>query len=137
MKTYYKFKTVENFYYDLLECNIFPLSHTTRYSERGCNCRQETDGDLKNGLPSVCFYFTHFDSILKVKLTLLIGLGCPASFTLAGERLLQFVVSIAVLSSVALIVAAWVRTGALAGAAALLGVTSCRSAAAWVRATAI
>ena len=108
MKTYYKFKTVENFYFDLLECNIFPLSHTTRYSERGCNCRQETDGDLKNGLPSVCFHFTHFDSILKVKLTLLIGLGCPASFTLAGERLLQFVVSIAVLSSVALIVAAWV-----------------------------
>ena len=38
---------------------------------------------------------------------------------------------------VALIVAAWVGTGALAGAAALLGVTSCRSAAAWVRATAI
>ena len=137
MKTYYKFKTVENFYYDLLECNIFPLSHTTRYAERGCNCRQETDGDLKNGLPSVCFYFTHFDSILKVKLTLLIGLGCPASFTLAGERLLQFVVTIAVLSSVALIVAAWVGTGALAGAAALLGVTSCRSAAAWVRATTI
>ena len=49
-------------------------------------------------------------------------------------RLLQFVVSITVLSSVALIVAAWVGTGALAGAAALLGVTSCRSAAAWVRA---
>ena len=23
MKTYYKFKTVENFYYDLLECNIY------------------------------------------------------------------------------------------------------------------
>ena len=72
MKTYYKFKTVENFYYDLLECNIFPLSHTTRYSERGCNCRQETDGDLKNGLPSVCFYFTHFDSILKVKLNIFV-----------------------------------------------------------------
>ena len=68
MKTYYKFKTVENFYYDLLECNIFPLSHTTRYAERGCNCRQETDGDLKNGLPSVCFHLTHIDSILKVKL---------------------------------------------------------------------
>ena len=71
MKTYYKFKTVENFYYDLLECNIFPLSNTTRYSERGCNCRQETDGDLKNGLPSVCFHFTHIDSILKVKLIFL------------------------------------------------------------------
>mgnify|MGYP007096955609 CR=1 FL=1 len=52
--------------------------------------------------------------------------------------LLQFVVLVAaVLSCVALIVAAWVGTGALAGAAALLGVTSCRSAAAWVRATAI
>ena len=72
MKTYYKFKTVENFYYDLLECNIFPLSHTTRYAERGCNCRQETDGDLKNGLPSVCFHFTHFDSILKVKLNIFV-----------------------------------------------------------------
>ena len=48
--------------------------------------------------------------------------------------LLQFVVlAAAVLSCVALIVAAWVGTGALAGAAALLGVTSCRSAAAWVR----
>ena len=57
-----------NFGYDLLERNIFPLSHTTRYAERGCNCRQETDGDLKNGLPSVCFHLTHFDSILKVKL---------------------------------------------------------------------
>ena len=52
-------------------------------------------------------------------------------------RLLQFVVTIAVLSSVAFIVAAWVGTGALTGAAALLGVTSCRSAAAWGRATAI
>ena len=53
-------------------------------------------------------------------------------------RLLQFVVlAAAVLSSVALIVAAWVGTGALAGAAALLGVTSCRSAAAWVRAAAV
>ena len=71
MKTYYKFKTVENFYYDLLECNIFPLAHTTRYSERGGNCRQETDGDLKNGLPSVCFYLTHIDSFLKVKLIFL------------------------------------------------------------------
>ena len=39
--------------------------------------------------------------------------------------LLQFVVLAAtVLSCVALIVAAWVGTGALAGAAALLGVTS-------------
>ena len=39
--------------------------------------------------------------------------------------LLQFVVlAAAVLSCVALIVAAWVGTGALAGAAALLGVTS-------------
>ena len=56
---------------------------------------------------------------------------------LAGERLLQFVVSIAVLSSVALIVAAWVGTGALTGAAALLGVTSCRSTAAWAGAAAI
>ena len=60
-----------NFGYDLLERNIFPLSHTTRYAERGCNCRQETDGDLKNGLPSVCFHFTHIDSILKVKLIFL------------------------------------------------------------------
>ena len=52
--------------------------------------------------------------------------------------LLQFIVlAAAVLSCVALIVAAWVGTGALAGAAALLGVTSCRSAATWVRATAI
>ena len=52
--------------------------------------------------------------------------------------LLQFVVlAAAVLSSVALIVAAWVGTGALAAAAVLLGITSCRSAAAWVRATAI
>ena len=52
--------------------------------------------------------------------------------------LLQFVVlAAAVLSCVALIIAAWVGTGALAGAAALLGVTSCRSATAWVRATAI
>ena len=51
--------------------------------------------------------------------------------------LLQFIVlAAAVLSCVALIVAAWVGTGALAGAAALLGVTSCRSATAWVRATA-
>ena len=52
--------------------------------------------------------------------------------------LLQFVIlATAVLSSVALIVAAWVGTGALAGAAALFGVTSCRSAAAWVRAATI
>ena len=57
-----------NFGYDLLERNILTLSHTTRYAERGCNCRQETDGDLKNGLPSVCFHLTHIDSILKVKL---------------------------------------------------------------------
>ena len=52
--------------------------------------------------------------------------------------LLQFVIlAAAVLSCVALIVAAWVGTGALAGAAVLLGVTSCRSVAACVRATAI
>ena len=52
--------------------------------------------------------------------------------------LLQFVVlAAAVLSCVALIVAAWVGIGALAGAAVLLGVTSCRSAAAWVRAATI
>ena len=57
-----------NFGYDLLERNIFPLSHTTGYAERGCNCRQDADGDLKNGLPSVCFHLTHIDSILKVKL---------------------------------------------------------------------
>ena len=52
--------------------------------------------------------------------------------------LLQFVVlAAAVLSCVALIVAAWVGTGALAAAAALLGVASCRTrAAAWVRAVA-
>ena len=84
MKTYYKFKTVENFYYDLLECNIFPLSHTTRYAERGCNCRQETDGDLKNGLPSVCFYFTHFDSILKVKLTFTYWVRLPRQLHSGG-----------------------------------------------------
>ena len=51
--------------------------------------------------------------------------------------LLFVVLAAAVLSSVALIVAAWVGTGALAGAAVLLGVTYCRSAAAWVRATTI
>ena len=56
--------------------------------------------------------------------------------------LLQFVVSVAVLSSVALIVAAWGGIGALVGAATLLGVAAWsvvawRSAAAWVRATAI
>ena len=121
-----------NFGYDLLERNIFPLSHTTRYAERGCNCRQETDGDLKNGLPCVCFHLTHIDSILKVKLKFFV------CFTGGEFPLLQFVVlAAAVLSSVALIVAAWVGTGALAGAAVLLGVTSCRSAAARVRATAI
>ena len=48
----------------LIHC-LLTLSHTIRNSERGGNCRQETDGDLKNGLPSVCFYFTHFDSIFK------------------------------------------------------------------------
>ena len=46
MKTYYKFKTVENFYYDLLECNIFPLSHTTRYSERGGNDYMPSSKDV-------------------------------------------------------------------------------------------
>ena len=54
----------------LIHC-LLTLSHTTRNSERGGYCRQETDGDLKNGLPSVCFHFTHFDSILKVKLNIL------------------------------------------------------------------
>ena len=63
-----------NFGYDLLERNIFPLSHTTCNAQRGGNCRQETDGDLKNGLPSVCFHFTHIDSILKVKLNILCAL---------------------------------------------------------------
>ena len=44
-----------------------------------------------------------------------------------GERLLQFVVSIAVLSSVALIVAAWVGTGALAWGRAVVIRTAVRS----------
>ena len=57
-----------NFGYDLLERNIFPLSHTTCNAQRGGKCRKNADGDLKNGLPSVCFHLTHFDSILKVKL---------------------------------------------------------------------
>ena len=50
--------------------------------------------------------------------------------------LLQFVVlAAAVLSCVAFIVAAWVGTGALAAAAALLGIAACRArTAAWVRA---
>ena len=50
-------------------CDI--SSHATRNAQRGGNCCQETDDDLKNGLPSVCFHFTHFDSILKVKLIFL------------------------------------------------------------------
>ena len=67
----------------MLECDIFfTLSYTTQNAQRSGNCRQETDGDLKNGLPSVCFHLIHFDSILAA----------------------------ALLSSVALIVAAWVRT---------------------------
>ena len=44
------------------------LSHTTCNAQRGGKCRKNADGDLKNGLPSVCFHLTHFDSILKVKL---------------------------------------------------------------------
>ena len=54
-----------NFGYDLLERNIFPLSHTTCNAQRGGKCRKNADGDLKNGLPCVCFHLTHFDSILK------------------------------------------------------------------------
>ena len=46
----------------------FILSHTTRNAERGCKRRKNAYGDLKNGLPCVCFHLTHFDSILKVKL---------------------------------------------------------------------
>ena len=48
------------------------LSHTAWHAQWSGDCRQETDGDLKNGLPSVCFYFTHFDSILKVKLNIFV-----------------------------------------------------------------
>ena len=69
---------------------------------------------------------TYYGETCKIE-NCLIADGC----VLEGE------VEDSVLSSVALIVAAWVGTGALAGAAALLGVTSCRSAAAWVRAAAI
>ena len=50
-------------------CDI--SSHATRNAQRGGKCRKNADGDLKNGLPSVCFHFTHIDSILKVKLIFL------------------------------------------------------------------
>ena len=65
-----KMQSAKNHIYDgyLLERNIFPLSHTTCNAQRGGKCRKNADGDLKNGLPCVCFHLTHFDSILKVKL---------------------------------------------------------------------
>ena len=47
-------------------CDI--SSHATRNAQRGGKRRKNADGDLKNGLPCVCFHLTHFDSILKVKL---------------------------------------------------------------------
>ena len=50
-------------------CDI--SSHATRNAQRGGKCRKNADGDLKNGLPCVCFHFTHIDSILKVKLNIL------------------------------------------------------------------
>ena len=50
-------------------CDI--SSHATRNAQRGGKCRKNADGDLKNGLPCVCFHFTHIDSILKVKLIFL------------------------------------------------------------------
>ena len=62
-----KMQSAKNHIYDgyLLERNIFPLSHTTCNAQRSGKCRKNADGDLKNGLPCVCFHFTHFDSILK------------------------------------------------------------------------
>ena len=39
MKTYYKFKRLKTFIMICLNAISFTLSHTTRYSERGGNCR--------------------------------------------------------------------------------------------------
>ena len=83
----------------------------------------------------MCFHEIHF--ILDY-FSGSVEVGVPPSVVAPTGALLQLVVlAAAVLSSVALIVAAWVGIGALAGAAILLGVTSCRSAAAWIRAAAI
>ena len=71
----------------------------------------------------MCFHEIHF--ILDYFSGSVRGVGVPRRLLLRRGALLQLVVlAAAVLSCVALIVAAWVGTGALAGAAALLGVTS-------------
>ena len=121
-----------NFGYDLLERNIFPLSHTTRNAERGGNCSQETDGDLKNGLPCVCFHLTHFDSIFKRLNLNSLCVSHEVNFpsTVRCPRRCRPVLRRPYCRRLG-------GTSALAGAAALLGVTSCRSATAWVRATTI
>ena len=66
----YKKKYLRNGISILILC-LLTLSHTTRNSKRGGKRRKNADGDLKNGLPCVCFHLTHFDSILKVKLNIL------------------------------------------------------------------
>ena len=38
----------------LIHC-LLTLSHTTRNFKRGGKRRKNADGDLKNGLPGVCF----------------------------------------------------------------------------------
>ena len=40
--------------------SFFTLSYITQNAQRSGNCRQETDGDLKNGLPSFCFHLALF-----------------------------------------------------------------------------
>ena len=40
------------------------LAYTARHSERGCDCRQDADGNLQHHLPCVSF---HSLSNLKVK----------------------------------------------------------------------
>ena len=85
----------------------------------------------------MCFHEIHF--ILDYFSGSVRGVGVPRRLLLRRGALLQFVVlAAAVLSCVAFIVAAWVGTGALAAAAALLCIAACRArTAAWVRAAAV
>ena len=57
-----------NFYPNTLFTYAIP--YNSKF-QAGGKRRKNADGDLKNGLPCVCFHLTHFDSILKVKLNIL------------------------------------------------------------------
>ena len=51
--------------------SFFTLSYITQNAQRSGNCRQETDGDLKNGLPSVCFHLALFLRLVETWFSLI------------------------------------------------------------------